>query len=102
TAICVGTSYGECSCLPSTATFCDSGCCRAPGYEPISCKGKGHVGILDPSEGLCPAPNGYLLCNDTCFATFQCDLPKGYTLLDSGADAHPDSGHPKQSGRHDV
>jgi hypothetical protein len=94
TAICVGTSFGECSCLPSTANPCDSGCCADPstGYRPVECRGK--VVIPDPSEGLCSGSTGYLICNGTCFASFACEIPKGYTLQSSGRDAAADAERP--------
>jgi hypothetical protein len=97
TAICQGTSFSECSCIPSTAVMCDSGCCAAPGYVPIDCKGKS--AILDPSEGLCDADNGYLLCNGTCFASFSCELTPGYTLEEHDAGHHGDAGPHKDAGK---
>jgi hypothetical protein len=104
TAICVGTSFGECSCLPSTATICDSGCCAddATAYQPIHCEG--HVVIPDPSEGLCSGRTGYLVCNWTekrdagCFARFACEIPDGYSLQSSGPDATAEAGHPTEGG----
>ena len=100
TAICVGTSYGQCSCLPSTGTPCDSGCCADPstGYRPVDCKGQ--VVIPDPSEGLCSGRTGYLICNGKgksgpgCFASFACEIPDGYSLQSSGPDATAEAGHP--------
>jgi len=95
-ATCVGTSYGECSCLSATTATCDSGCCAAPHYTPTPCTGM--VAITDPSEEQCDAANGYLLCNGTCFSTFVCELPSDYTVVvdageEGGADAGVDAGH---------
>jgi hypothetical protein len=95
-ATCVGTSYGVCSCIPTTATTCDSGCCASGRYTPTTCTGK--VATLDPSEDLCDAANGYLLCNGACYASFACELPEGYTVVtteageDAGVDADRDAG----------
>jgi hypothetical protein len=95
-AYCVGTSYTECSCVSPISPTCDSGCC---GYSPIDyCKDKG-TAKTDPSEGLCDADVGYLLCNGICFATFKCDLPDGYSLVvpDAGVDGAADSAHEASS-----
>ncbi len=47
----------------------------------IACKGK--VATSDPSEGLCDAALGYLVCNGTCYSSFSfsCEIPDGYTLV---------------------
>jgi hypothetical protein len=95
-AYCVGTTYAECAC--SLAPPCDSGCCAnaLTGYVPQSCTGK--AALPDPSEGLCDAEYGYLLCNGLCYASFACELPSGYTVMhteagprDAGNDAPPDA-----------
>jgi hypothetical protein len=95
-AYCVGTSYAECAC--SLAPPCDSGCCAnaLTGYVPQACTGKS--ALTDPSEGLCDAELGYLLCNSLCYASFVCELPAGYTVMqseagprDAGNDARSDA-----------
>jgi hypothetical protein len=50
----------------------------------IDCQGK--VVAYDPSEGLCDARLGYLVCNGGCFSEFVCEIPDGYTIvqLDGG------------------
>jgi hypothetical protein len=101
TAVCVGGYYSFCSCTSSIPS-CDSGCCAAPGYAVMYCKGKGNVVTPYPSEGLCPTPNGYLVCNGECFSTFSCTIPEGYTLEDAGRDAAPDGSHPKDGGKRDA
>jgi hypothetical protein len=87
-AFCVGTTYSECACI-SVSTQCDSGCCFP---NPVSCTGK--VAMTDLSERQCDAEFGYLLCNGTCYASFSCELPKGYAVAtpDGGKDANVDSG----------
>jgi hypothetical protein len=107
TAICVGSSYSECSCIPSNAVTCDSGCCEGMGYKPVKCEGK--VVTPDPAEGQCDAEFGYLVCNADqheggkgCYATFSCEIPQGFTLYDAGPDAQGDARHPPMDGAADV
>jgi hypothetical protein len=103
TALCVGTTYGECTCAPSVAPVCESGCCQddATDYLPLGCTGK--VVMLDPSEGQCDAENGYLVCNGNCYASFSCDIPPGFHVVTPGADAGPpkDGGKPTEAGSHE-
>jgi hypothetical protein len=102
-ATCLGNTYGECTCEPSTAPRCEGGCCSddATDYFPLGCTGK--VVMKDPSEGLCDAENGYLVCNGDCFASFSCDIPAGFTVVTPVPDAgHPkDGGKPTEAGSHD-
>jgi hypothetical protein len=98
TAYCVEGVYAECVCANPIQGKCDSGCCAnsVTGYVPVACVG--HVVIPDPSEGLCDAAVGYLQCNGTCYSTFVCDVPDGYSVMgpdggpvDSGVDAPKDA-----------
>jgi hypothetical protein len=49
--------------------------------------------MLDLSERQCDAEFGYLLCNDSCYGSFSCELPTGYAIAtpDAGRDANVDS-----------
>lgn len=97
TAFCTGSTFGECACASTTAPLCDSGCCADPltGYTPAPCDAS--VVMPDPSEGLCDGDIGYLVCNNTCFATFVCEIPDGFSALedagskDGGKDAAKDA-----------
>jgi hypothetical protein len=78
-AICVNGQFSSCVCAPRE---CDSGCCPSGPYVPIQCEG--NAAMPDPSEGLCPTAEGYLLCNGKCYSTFSCDLPDGYSIVEAG------------------
>jgi hypothetical protein len=92
-AYCINGSYSECAC--SNRVLCDATpeCCPDPttGYVPTPCKGK--VAKTESSEDQCDADIGFLICNGSCFASFACELPSGYTVEvpDASRDAAPDA-----------
>jgi hypothetical protein len=98
-AFCVGNVYNECACLPVPP--CDAGCSCLP--SPVACKGNVAMKVrsyreYSPAEKVeCDTDDGYLLCNGTCYLTFSCELPEGYSVV------VPDAGHERgvDGGRRD-
>lgn len=48
----------------------------------VPCGNGDKVVVLDPSEGLCDAAFGYLVCMGKCYSEFKCEIPAGYTLVE--------------------
>ncbi len=89
-------SGGPCSAVASAEIRANTGFQGDAGAL-TDCRGK--VVTYDPSEGLCDARLGYLVCDSGCYSEFKCEIPDGYTLVQlDGAPFDSDAAEEAEAG----